>query len=218
MLCGINDWGSQLNRNQYRARLAHVSEEALTPIFQNRMCYRRSALVQWFNKVRLYADADANVAQDPQGNWIAGPRVKRQQLLKEHPISEVPSAKLVEALAVYQANLKEVIATCRHLRVRPLLLTQPTLWCKDLPEDLQKLLFCHNGHEAYTVDVLAEMMDAYNKALIDVCREEGVDYIDLAAMLPKDTSVFYDDAHFNITGCEKIATILCDFFAARLGR
>ena len=60
------------------------------------------------------------------------------------------------------------------------------------------------------------LVDAYNRAMIEVCRDEGVDCIDLASLLPKDTSVFYDDFHFNIPGCEKIANILTRYFGDRL--
>jgi len=47
-------------------------------------------------------------------------------------------------------------------------------------------------------------------------REEGVNCVDLVSGLPKDTAVFYDDCHFNTSGCEKTARILTDFLIDRL--
>ena len=54
--------------------------------------------------------------------------------------------------------------------------------------------------------------------MLDVCREEGVDCLDLAALIPKDTSAFYDDCHFNIAGNAKVAAAVTDFLAARLSK
>jgi len=60
------------------------------------------------------------------------------------------------------------------------------------------------------------MIDAFNRTLIKVAQENAVDYIDLAAMLPKDTSTFYDDVHFNLAGCDKVSTIVAEFIEARM--
>ena len=66
-----------------------------------------------------------------------------------------------------------------------------------------------HGVGASVVNALSEHLE------VRVCREEGVDCIDLASMLPKDTTVFYDHCHFNIEGCRKIAGILLDFFVKK---
>jgi hypothetical protein len=68
----------------------------------------------------------------------------------------------------------------------------------------------------FTSAVMCSVMNRYNQATIDVCREENVDCIDLAGMLPKDTTIFYDHCHFNISGCERVAEILADYSAERL--
>lgn len=51
-------------------------------------------------------------------------------------------------------------------------------------------------------------MGRYNETLSKVCRAQHVECIDLASLLPKDTSVFYDDIHFNEEGADKVAEIL----------
>lgn len=56
--------------------------------------------------------------------------------------------------------------------------------------------------------MLADLLETYNKTLRSVCRELGVPCIDLAAKLPKDTSVFYDDCHFNIAGCRQVVDVV----------
>ena len=63
----------------------------------------------------------------------------------------------------------------------------------------------------YTAEALARGMAAYNKRLLDICAERQVECIDLATALPKDTTVFYDDVHFNESGSKQVAQILADY-------
>ena len=74
----------------------------------------------------------------------------------------------------------------------------------------------HTTDGAYPPNILEEIILSFNQSLQKECCEQGVICVDLASMLPKDSSVFYDDCHFNISGCEKVATILCDALIAEL--
>ena len=58
-------------------------------------------------------------------------------------------------------------------------------------------------------------MDKYNVVLTEVCKEEKVDCIDLASMLPKETSIYYDDFHFNINGCRRVAEIVSEYLVRK---
>ena len=100
-----------------------------------------------------------------------------------------------------------------------ILLTQPVLWKPDLSEDLKRLLW--NGgvgdyvsedvNEYYAVEPLAEAMDMYNTTLLRICEERQIECVDLASALPKDTTVFYDDFHFNESGAEKVAELVVQY-------
>ncbi|NIN70116.1 MAG: hypothetical protein GTO63_36630, partial [Anaerolineae bacterium] len=59
--------------------------------------------------------------------------------------------------------------------------------------------------EYYSAAALAEAMDLYNGALLDLCRARGVECLDLAALVPKDSSIFYDDAHLTEKGARWVA-------------
>jgi hypothetical protein len=48
-----------------------------------------------------------------------------------------------------------------------------------------------------------------------VCRERGLECVDLAAKLPRDTSVFYDDCHFNESGARRVAEVLAEHLLGR---
>ena len=215
MLAGINDMGAILNRRDYERRASDVAKVALTPAYDGMAYYRRSAILRLVTASVLYANS-TTVEQDPAGDWYAVQRAERQKALAKRTIHDVPP--LEEALETYRANLQAIIQTTRRLGKNLLMMTQPTMYRKDLPEHLAALLWSYNADGAMSVEVLEELMDAFNRTLVEVCQEEGVDYIDLASMLPKDTSTFYDDAHFNISGSEKVATIVADFFFAKFGR
>jgi hypothetical protein len=58
-------------------------------------------------------------------------------------------------------------------------------------------------------------MDGYNAVSRDVCRSVDVECVDAAAALPQDTTVFYDDVHFNVSGSHALAALLHRFFASR---
>jgi len=116
------------------------------------------------------------------------------------------------AIERYRRDLTDLIAASRERGVKILLMTQPTLYSEGLSPDLDALLWASCDDGAYTPTVLAQVMERYNQVLREVCHDEEVDLIDLAVLLPHDTTVFYDDCHFNISGCEKVASIVFEFF------
>ena len=134
----------------------------------------------------------------------------RKQALKRNALSEVPYGKDI-ALEQYESTLKEIIWACKKKGKKLIFLTQPTLWDKEMVGELELLLWEHvDTNSAFTPEILSELMDEYNQVLISVCQEENVICIDLASMLPKDSTVMYDDCHFNVNGCEILSNILVE--------
>jgi lysophospholipase L1-like esterase len=128
--------------------------------------------------------------------------------------------ELSTAFDDFAYNLGAMVAIAREHGVRPIFLTQPTLWRADLEPELRQLTwmggvgdYMHGVKtEYYTIEALAEGMALYNEVLRRFCERNGVEYVDLAALLPKDLSVFYDDCHFNESGARRVAEAV----AARL--
>ena len=95
-------------------------------------------------------------------------------------------------------------------------LTQPSIWRADLSQSERDLLWFGKigwrGHiHGYaSAGDLARAMDAYNQTLLSVCGKDHLECYDLAAAIPKDTSAFYDDVHFNIGGARMVAQFLAD--------
>jgi lysophospholipase L1-like esterase len=129
---------------------------------------------------------------------------------------------LSSALDEYAENVKAIIDLARARNTRPILVTQPVLWAPDLPTPLSDLLWLGGVGEAveewdeyYSVESLARAMNRYNDRLLSVCRETRADCIDLASVLQKDTTVFYDDCHFNESGAEMVAATIADYMLKR---
>jgi len=126
---------------------------------------------------------------------------------------------LREALTEYRENLTEIVDVAQRHGVRLVFVTQPTIWRADLPQEVRSRLWLGGvgyfqempGLPYYTVEVLAEVVSKYNGALKDLAEERGVECMDLAAVVPKDTTVFYDDCHFNEGGARIVATALAEY-------
>ena len=92
-------------------------------------------------------------------------------------------------------------------------MTQPYIWRDDLPQEMRDRLWfggqdnftSGEPRSYYSVGVLAEAMALYNSKLLQICSERDLDCIDLAAMLPQDDTVYYDDVHFNESGARQVA-------------
>lgn len=157
--------------------------------------------------------------QDQAGRTYITWREHRQNAVDIR--DELPD--LSSALETYASNLNKMIDVANERSVRLILVTQPTLWRPDLPEDLAALLWLggvgnfqsEDSKPYYSVSALDRAIQAYNDTLLQVCRVRKVECVDLASMLEKDTTVFYDDVHFNESGARKVAAVLADYLRTR---
>ncbi len=152
----------------------------------------------------------SGIIEDEAGKWYLAARNARRnarQILDELP-------DLSSALIQYEKNLNEIIDIAKNSSSRIIFLTQPFIWHKGLTEAEQQLLwfgFANVEGVYYSVDVLNRGLMAFNQKLMEVCQKRGIECIDIERLLPKNTSVFYDDVHFNESGCEQVAAIIYDY-------
>ncbi|MCP4269131.1 MAG: hypothetical protein GY777_26790 [Candidatus Brocadiaceae bacterium] len=126
---------------------------------------------------------------------------------------------LLSALEEYSRNINNIIDIAEEKSVRLIFLTQPTIWKPGLSADLEVLLWTGgignyqnaSGSPYYSIDALVKGMKVYNDTLLQICQERNVECIDLASVLAKDTTIFYDDVHFNEGGARKVAAILSEY-------
>jgi lysophospholipase L1-like esterase len=111
---------------------------------------------------------------------------------------------------VYEANLREMIASVRGSGSRPLLLTLPSVLRADMSAaELRAagVIFPYFS-SAYAVGDLLDLIAAYNTAIRRVGRDEGVPIVDLAAtfeLVDDPTRYFFDTMHARPAGLDRIA-------------
>jgi lysophospholipase L1-like esterase len=233
MLLGVNDLGAALRQawayetppslTDAAVEQAHIRQGFVRvpgkiqdqfPEYEEQVpIYKRLAL---WHVARLSRDAwrmwRGGLRQDRYGESLVTWRSHRRDSHLVH--DSLP--RLEAPLAEYRGYLESMVDIAEEHGVRLVLMTQPVLWRADLGEDEEALLwmggtgdFQSDPAQAYFAPgPLAEGMRAYNRVLLDVCVERGVECVDLAAVVPSDTSMFYDDVHPTEAGSRAFADAL----------
>ena len=177
--------------------------------------YKRLAI---WHMARLSRDAWAArsgaLRQDRFGETLVTWRRHRRQSRLIH--DSLPP--LQGPLAEYRGYLEAIADVAQEHEVRLVLMTQPALWRADLGEEELALLwmggigdFQSEPNQAYfAAGALASGMRTYNDLLLDVCSERRLECVDLAAAVPADTSMFYDDVHPTEAGSRVFAEVLAN--------
>ncbi len=137
----------------------------------------------------------------------------RRKERKNAPI-QATLPDLTSGLGEYSSNLNSIIDLAQAHHVRLILLTQPSMYRSDLTPAEKDLLWFgwSSGRKFYySVEAMAEGMLKYNQKLLEICQQRQVECVDLASMLSKDTTIFYDDLHFNENGAIRVAKNLADY-------
>ncbi len=214
IMCGINDVGTLL-RDNYEKRVALVPRDSFMNAAYGGAYYHYSYFVRVLKNMSRVDRVLVQIKQDSAGEWHRKVRQKRQEQLVKNTITSIP-AKLQIGLDIYRSNLVEIIEQCSKQKQRLIFLTQATLYHKNMPNALKALLTQYTETGAYTPEILEQVNLAYNKTLLDVSQEHSILCVDLASLLKKDTSVLYDDCHFNESGCEKLVNILLEQLVKRI--
>jgi hypothetical protein len=132
------------------------------------------------------------------------------------PVLPLPDLRL--ALEEYAHRVRTLGQQCRQYRRRCVFLTQPTMWRAGLSAAEESLLYggavgYHGFARGYVpAPELGRAMAAYNQVLLAFCRKDQLECYDLAAAIPKDTSAFSAESHYNDNG----ARLVADYLAERL--
>jgi lysophospholipase L1-like esterase len=173
--------------------------------------YKRTSLWRLFSTLKPAPGPPRNF-QDPEGRMYVRWREHRQNAAAIR--QALPD--LTSALQEYSQNINTIIDLAQSRSIRLIFVTQPVLWNANLPKDLNDLLWlggvgdfqAEGGKQYYSAEALSRAMGTYNSTLIETCRQRHVECFDLAPLLPKDTTIFYDDAHFNENGARSVAAAL----------
>lgn len=120
------------------------------------------------------------------------------------------------ALKEYLRNLELIYDEAQKQQLRLVFINQAAMYKDTMSREDQHLLWMGwvgespkgAGGTYYTTRALREGLNRYNNTLKFFCEEHHLIYVDIDAVLPRDTSVFYDDCHFNEHGAQKLAEYL----------
>lgn len=208
MLVGVNDFARVLFLGD---RYFPTSED--THLY-NRTFVRlpRKGKPKWYQRTELFMHLrDAYHAYQSTKSQRYTPE-RLDNLLADYlaarKTDSLPSEYMAEALLDYERNLRNIAKLAHERKLHLVWITQPTLWYEGMGEFEENISSMGapvvNG-VAYSPKVLAQGMDAFNHKLREVAQSEQIDVIDLARILPKDTTIFYDWCHYNKSGSIKVA-------------
>lgn len=221
---GLNDLMKRLSADasfHHNFQFAEAVEDSLVnTIFlqqgrgHEKTWWRRTALFYALQNFyhRLKPKGVEWMIQDDKGKSLAAWRDNRKKAVAV--IGSLPD--LTTALSEYKRNLQLIYEEGRRQGLGVLFITQPVIYKDTMSTYEQSLLWMggigayqkEKGHNYYSAKALKQGMEMYNNTLRQFCNENNIPFIDAAATLPQDTSVFYDDCHFNENGARLMAEYL----------
>jgi hypothetical protein len=108
----------------------------------------------------------------------------------------------------FKMNLQTFSEICRARRITPVLMTQFNRY-KTNPDP--KVMAAMRGFESDSGIPVNEFIDLYakfNEAIREVGKQNGVQVIDLANLIPQDSQYIYDVVHLNTKGSQLAAQII----------
>lgn len=216
-LVGMNDFQFTLSHEGTATQILldrgadQFREEMLAGSYTPYPLYRRLRAHRFFRRASDIAIERTN--KEDEKETLNENELRR--LRSSKPLVAMPD--LTIGLAEYRHRLEDLASECHHVGVRCLFITQPSLWRSDLSPQAQSLLlfgwvgppFQPSGH--VSVSDLERGLNSYNQVTIQACQRSHVECVDLASVLPKDASVFYDDVHFTEGGARLTADAVANY-------
>lgn len=238
LLIGINDFTKRLAANESYDPNALLKPEEREKIFNSTFTaeininilyaedpfFKRTATWQMLRKVKkmvLENNPRDNVqnVQDEAGKIYVTWREHRRQAAEIR--NTLPD--LSSGLEEYARNIHKMIDIAQAKSLRLIFMTQPSMWKPNLPKELDALIWAggigdyqrERGKVYYSAEALESGMERYNDTLLKICQSRQLECIDLSSILDKDTTVFYDDMHFNESGAQKVSNALSNHILGR---
>jgi len=219
VLAGFNDFQSSL-LNTFIQNSYKSDREKIEMVFVGRppkeraKFYENSVLWSIVKKTIIYYFQKDNkeIVEDSVGSWYIGARNDRKRALEI--CNNLPDLSI--SLKIFENNINEIIDLAKKRSIRIIFVTQPSIWKNNLTASEKDLLwfgFTADKRKYYSIEALAAGLKKFNSRLMEACKKRNIEYIDLTDSLPQDTSVFYDDVHFNESGCLKVAEVITSYLA-----
>jgi len=125
-------------------------------------------------------------------------------------------------LIAYRRNLNAMADFAAAAGVRLVFATQPSAWRDSMSDAENRRLWLGwmgadflSAPAYFTTRALSQAMARFNETLLEVCRARGLECVDVARVVPRDTVALYDDVHFTEHGSRLVATALVEHFRTR---
>jgi len=222
ILVGINDF-----------RRFFISDTHYTPTSQDKHLFNRTFLQypiefaeEWYQKTELWLNIrDARNTykniKNSNKNHDLDELTKRYNTARQGVdlmVKKYDSSKktdelvdITEAVKDFETNLKEIVSIAHNRNIKPVFITQPTLWNENMSKYEEKIAAYSSPqvNGAFLSPNAMEIgLELFNNKLREISKQDNVELIELALHLPKDTSVFFDDCHFNKSGSAKVASFV----------
>lgn len=199
LLVGANDlslsFAEEAERNQYDLRFEQRLNSPAGWLFQ----HSRLLQVVYVWK-RIWLDQAKVVTKD-------GPPAYRPEKLSAAETTPSDLKAVLPSLPRFRNNVREIIQLARRMNLRAIFLTQPSLYGDDAYwSGIQAQNYWTQGpKEPISAATQWRMLNLFNQELMRTCREQGVEVLDLAAVIPHSFEYFYDPYHFTEAGAELVA-------------
>lgn len=221
IMVGFNDLMKRLSRDTLFESDFHFTPEIETELV-NTILFSNQSGKHWWQKSRLLrlikpfikkvtGHTPPNL-QDNTGAVYNIWRTKRKSAVLL--LDTLPD--LHNALNEFERNLTLIYKQTQEQKIKLWLVNQAALYSDTTNAYENSLLwmggvgnFQQNENSAYyTANALRNGLEQYNARLEKFCTENDIVYIDINNQLARDTSVFYDDCHFNENGARQVAGII----------
>ena len=190
--------------------------DVILPVNQHHPFVLQERLGKLFAGSSMHPEpAYAYVKQDRAGAFYDNQRIRRMQANK---VMSTPDIQV--CLDAFQTNIEYIINLAKQSGAIPILLTQGSLYRRDLTQEESNLLWFGSVNENpfspvppkyyYTATVMKKLLDQYNQVTLALCEKYRLSCLDTDQSLPKTTESYYDDVHLNEQGSQKLANLVFD--------
>jgi len=141
------------------------------------------------------------------------PVVDRTQ---EDPAAAVQAMVDAGHVDAYRERVRTLVDLCLEAGIEPVLLTQPVLFGDGIDPRTGVEIGDRDWGEGRSASLGWATLAAYNAVTLEVAREKRIHAIDLATLVPKDSSLYYDWVHFTNEGSRVVADLVAADLVAYL--
>lgn len=131
------------------------------------------------------------------------------------PEDRMPIDSIVQSpLAGFIGHVLRIRTLAADAGVRAVFITQPYLYGTDSTWSQREARTIEYRGTEYRISAATErgLLDRFNSTLLGLCRDKGMECLDLASQIPSDSVHFYDEGHFTETGAALAADKIADYF------